>query len=140
MKLLIRKIFQFCVSNEKYIDFINQFLHEDVIIPGIATLKQFEDKKPVNVNKHFETEETAIEFLHPSLLYFTIQCVLQFRIKSVLQSQTYLPTLMGLALGMFLKFWVKDGTAIPMQLLTACQNIVFFTQEYLDTYLATGVV
>lgn len=47
---------------------------------------------------------------------------------------------MGLALGMFIKFWVKDGTAIPMQLLTACQNIVFFTQEYLDTYLATGVV
>lgn len=47
---------------------------------------------------------------------------------------------MGLALGMFIKFWVKDGTAIPMKLLTVCQNIVFFTQEYLDTYLATEVV
>jgi hypothetical protein len=47
---------------------------------------------------------------------------------------------MELALGMFVKFWVPSESSILMKLLTSCQNIVFFVQEYLDTFLATQVV
>lgn len=92
------------------------------------------------IGKFFDTEATAIEFLHPSLLRFAINICLEFRVTVVRESKTYLPTLMGLALGFYLKFWVPNDSSVPMKLLSTCQSIVFFTQEYLDELLVTDVV
>jgi hypothetical protein len=47
---------------------------------------------------------------------------------------------MGLAMGMFLKFWVATESSIPIKLLNVCHNIVLFTMENLDEFLESGVV
>jgi len=47
---------------------------------------------------------------------------------------------MGLAMGMFVKFWVATESTIPIKLLNVCQNIVLFTMENLDEFLESGVV
>ena len=58
----------------------------------------------------------------------------------VIESKTFLPTMMQLALGMFIKFWVSSESSVPMKLLMVCQNIVFFCEEYLEKLVQNGVV
>lgn len=86
-------------------------------MPGVATLKKLESVKAPKVQQFFASEDDAIELLHPSMLNFAIGLCLEFRVNCVLESQTYLPQLMGLALGFFVKFWSDSESVIQMKLL-----------------------
>ena len=83
-------------------------------------MKKLESEKTQSISKFFVSEQDAIEKLHPLLLQFSIALCLEFRVKVVLESKTYMPTLMGLALGYFIKFWVSSESTVPMKLLKAC--------------------
>lgn len=72
-------------------------------------------------------EEDAITLLHPSLMLFVINLCLEFRVKAVIRSKSYLPTFMGLALGMFVKLWGPSDAKLCMKLLIICERIIFFT-------------
>ena len=78
IKSLIRKLFTHCIAaGDQY---IHEFLHRDIILPGIVTLKSLEAEKSVSISKYFVSEEDAIEKLHPSLLHFAINLCLEFRV------------------------------------------------------------
>lgn len=121
VKQLLNKLFQFCLQSE-YSDYILEFIKLDVIEPAIKTLRRLEGQPSGSISKLFNPEED----LHPSLLYFVIQLCMQHRVPCVIESSTFLPTMMQLALGMFVKFWVSSESSVPMKLLTVSQNIVFF--------------
>jgi hypothetical protein len=109
-------------------------------LPGLETLKKLEAEKAAQINKLIANEEDAITLLHPNLLLFVINLCLEFRIKVVIQSKSYLPALMGLALGMFVKLWNPQDAKLCMKLLIVCERITFFTQEYIEEFYKNGVL
>jgi hypothetical protein len=101
-------------------------MREDILLPGLKTLKKLEAEKTITVAKLITTEEDAIKFLHPSLLAFCTNLCMEYHVPFVLKSKSYIATIMGLAMGYFVKVWGNADAKICFKMLVTCERIAFF--------------
>ena len=110
VKGLVHRILSFCLKSEKPAlrKFVHQFLQDDVIESGLATMKALETVKPKSIADYFAKEDTAIEQLHPNFLILIVEIILENRYDKLTESKTYLPAIFSLAMAMFVRFWTTD--------------------------------
>ena len=104
------------------------------------TLDALKAEKPKAVTAHFATEDVAIMQLNPYLLKFVCNMLFENDPDWLKQSKTYLPCLFSFCLSFFVKFWDKKDGSISGVLLNTAIRILFYVQQNLKEFSASGVL
>lgn len=142
LREMFRRLFTFCISkgNTDAKDFVRRFVHEDVLQGAIKSAESVWTLKSEPVNKHFATDEIAIQECNPYLLKFVTSMMLENRVDMLTESKTYLPQVFSIIMANIVKFWDNAEMRIVKVLNTSAMQIIFFAREFLEKFCANDVV
>lgn len=112
---------------------------QDILKAGLITFESLKRQKPQQATQYFSKEEKAITELNPYLLKFITKIVIENRSKIVRESKTILPTLFSMCLATVIKFFNNSERNLVQRMLHSCMHIIFFVNEYIESFGKSGV-